>query len=145
MRGWVVPALALTVALLTVGPAGAQIRPFNCLGAEQLEDDVFVLPFARDSAVVGEAARSALAAVLELARSVPERNLCVLGHAGQEGGAVTSTRLAARRAGAVADALAQQGVARERIRAEARGARFSARARAAEPPSRTVTVVVMPP
>ncbi len=141
MRAWVV----LVLALIAPPPAGAQTRPFSCLGAEQLEDDVFVLPFTRDSASVGEAARSALAAALELARSVPERNLCVLGHAGQEGGAVTSTRLAARRAGAVADMLAQQGVTRDRIRAEARGARFSARARAAEPPSRTVTVVVMPP
>ena len=140
MRAWAVAVLVLIAAL----PARAQIRPFNCLGAEQLEDDVFVLPFARHSTAVDEVARSALAAAVALAQAAPERNLCVLGHAGQEGGAVTSTRLAARRAGAVADALAQRGVARERIRAEARGAQFSARVRAAEPPSRTVTVVVMP-
>ena len=125
-------------------PAMAQPRAFNCVGAERLEDDVFVVTFARNSALVGEAARGALDAALETARAAPDRNLCVLGHAGQEGGATTSTRLAAQRAGAVARALEQRGIARDRIRAEARSAQFSPRVRAVEPPSRTVTIVALP-
>jgi len=132
------------LATLLAGTAAAQPRPFSCLGAEQMEEDVFAVPFARGSAVLGEAARSPLAAAVETARRDPQRVICVLGHAGQEGGAVTSTRLAAERARAVAQALAEHGVDRERIRAEARNAQFSPRVRANEPPSRTVTVIVMP-
>ena len=49
--------------------------------------------------------------------SEPGRNLCVLGHAGpQEGGAQTGIQLAAKRAGAVAAALAKLGIERDRIR-----------------------------
>ncbi|MBR0677530.1 hypothetical protein GXW77_15230, partial [Roseomonas alkaliterrae] len=44
----------------------------------------------------------------------------------------------------VAAALAARGIAPERLRAEARSAQFSPRVRAAEPPSRTVSIVVLP-
>ncbi len=49
----------LTAAL----PASAQIRSFNCVGAERMEDDVFSIPFARGSSRVTDAARSGLASV----------------------------------------------------------------------------------
>jgi len=140
----IAPALIALGVLLVAAPTIAQPRTFACVGAEHVEDDVFVVPFARGSSAIGEGARSALAAAIEAVRATPERNLCVLGHAGQEGGAVTSTRLAATRARAVAERLAAAGIENERIRAEARNAQFSRRVRAAEPPSRTVTIVVMP-
>lgn len=135
--------LVLAVALLA-GPAAAQIRPFTCVGAEQVEDDVFAVPFARGSARVTDAARTPLASVEQLLRANPDRVACLLGHAGQEGGATTSIRLAAERARAVAQALSSRGIERDRLRAEARSAQYSPRARAAEPPSRTVTIVVLP-
>jgi len=135
--------LAVLFALLAP-PATAQIRPFNCVGAEQIEDDVFSVPFPRGNARVTDAARTALASVEELLRANPDRVACVLGHAGQEGGATTSIRLAAERARAVALALSSRGIERDRLRAEARSAQFSPRVRAAEPPSRTVTIVVLP-
>ncbi len=138
------PALALLGMVLAVMPVLAQPRGFSCVGADQIEDDSFVVAFARGSSAIGEEARNALAAALEAARAMPESNLCVLGHAGQEGGATTTTRLAAARARAVAERLAATGIAPERIRAEARNARFSRRARAAEPPSHTVTIIVVP-
>jgi hypothetical protein len=135
------PAILLLAALLP-GAALAQSRSFNCVGADQLEDDVFAIPFARGAAAPGEAARTNLAAVAERARSEPARSLCVLGHAGpQEGGAQSGTQLAAKRAGQVAAALAKLGVAPERIRAEARRAAF---ARGAVPEERSVTVVLLP-
>jgi hypothetical protein len=68
----------------------------------------------------------------------------VLGHAGpQEGGATTGAKLAAKRAGAVADALARLGVERDRVRAEARRAAFARGGTV--PAERSVTVVVLPP
>lgn len=136
--------LALVVATALVRPAVAQPRPFNCIGAERLEDDVFTIPFAPGRAEVTPAARSLLAAAVELARADPERNLCVLGHAGAEGGARTTTTLAAQRAREVARALSSLGVERDRIRAEARSASFSPVVRAGEPPARTVSIVVLP-
>ena len=135
--------LLLLFALLAT-PALAETTPFNCVGAEQLEDDVFSIPFARGSARLGDAARTPIDSVLEALRAEPGRVACILGHAGQEGGATTSIRLAAERARAVTDALAGRGVARDRLRSEARSAQFSPRVRAAVPPSRTVTVVVLP-
>lgn len=137
-------AALLPALFLLPGLALAQPRPFNCVGAERLEDDVFAIPFARRAAAPGDAARGNLEAAAALAKREPERNLCVLGHAGpQEGGATTGTKLAARRAGAVADALARLGVERDRVRAEAHRAAF-ARGGAA-PVERSVTVVVLPP
>ncbi len=137
-------ATVLLALLLSPGPAPAQPRPFNCVGANDLEDDVFAIPFAPRSTEPGEAARGNLEAAAELAKREPERNLCVLGHAGpQEGGATTGARLAAKRAGAVADALARLGVERDRVRAEAHRAAFARGG--AVPAERSVTVVVMPP
>jgi len=134
-------AVALAVLLLPTVSL-AQPRAFSCVGAEQLEDGVFAIPFGRGAAVPAEAARSNLEAAAALAKREPARSICVLGHAGrQEGGAQTGLQLAARRAGAVAEALAKLGVGRDRIRAEARRAAFT---RAALPLERSVTVVVLP-
>ena len=135
--------LALGIAL-TALPALAQPRGFSCVGAEKLEDDVFSIAFPRGSATITEAARSPLAAAIEAALAEPDRNICILGHAGQEGGATTSIQLAAQRARAVTNTLAARGVGAERLRAEARSAQYSPAVRAAEPPSRTVTIVLMP-
>ena len=138
------PWLAIIMALAAL-PALAQPYGFSCVGAEKLEDDVFSIAFPRGSAAVPEAARSPLAAAIEAALAEPRRNICILGHAGQEGGATTSIQLAAQRARAVTNALAERGIAPERLRSEARSAQFSPTVRAAEPPSRSVTIVLMPP
>jgi outer membrane protein OmpA-like peptidoglycan-associated protein len=135
--------LALGIAL-TALPALAQPRGFSCVGAEKLEDDVFSIAFPRGSTTITEAARSPLAAAIEAALAEPDRNICILGHAGQEGGATTSIQLAAQRARAVTNTMAARGVGAERLRAEARSAQYSPAVRAAEPPSRTVTIVLMP-
>ncbi len=142
------PAAALLLSplllLLSPGAAGAQPRPFNCVGAERLEEDVFAVPFAPRAAAPGAAGRGNLEAAAELAKREPERNLCVLGHAGpQEGGATTGAKLAAKRAGAVANALARLGVERDRVRAEARRAAFARGGTL--PAERSVTVVLLPP
>lgn len=129
--------------LLLPGSALAQPRPFNCVGAEQLENDVFAIPFAPRATEVDDSARGNLEAAAELAKREPERNLCVLGHAGpQEGGAASGAQLAARRAGAVAEALARLGVERDRVRAEAHRAAFARGG--AVPAERNVTVVLLP-
>ncbi|MDB5382729.1 MAG: hypothetical protein JWO26_2361 [Rhodospirillales bacterium] len=135
--------LIVSLALITV-PAVAQPRAFNCIGAERLEDDVFTIPFPPGQSVVAEGARSLLAAAAELALADPERNICVLGHAGAEGGAQTTTTLAAARAREVARMLAERRIDRERIRAEAHGANFSPAARADVPRTRSVSIVVLP-
>ena len=135
--------MALGAALAAL-PALAQPR-FSCVGAEKLEEDVFSIAFPRGGAQITEAARSPLAAAIEAALAEPDRNICILGHAGQEGGANTSIQLAAQRARTVHNAMAAKGVGAERLRAEARSAKFSPAVRAAEPPSRTVTIVLMPP
>jgi outer membrane protein OmpA-like peptidoglycan-associated protein len=134
-------ALGITLA---APPALAQPR-FSCVGAEKLEEDVSSIAFPRGSAQITDAARSPLAAAIEAALAEPDRNICILGHAGQEGGANTSIQLAAQRARAVHNAMAAKGVGAERLRAEARSAQYSPTVRAAEPPSRTVTIVLMPP
>ena len=135
--------LALGVMLAGL-PAFAQPRGFSCVGAEKLEDDVFSIAFPRGRAQIPEAARSPLAAAIEAALAEPDRQICILGHAGQEGGATTSIQLAAQRARAVSNAFMDRGIAAERLRAEARSAQFSPTVRAAEPPSRTVTIILMP-
>lgn len=132
----------LVLLLLLPGLALAQPRPFGCVGAEDLEDDVFAVPFARGSDRLSDAARNGIEAAAALARNAPERNICVLGHADRGQGAQTSVDLAARRARAVALALSQREVERDRIRAEARVGAFSGREQ--EPGARAVTIVVMP-
>ncbi|WP_419900014.1 OmpA family protein [Roseomonas sp. USHLN139] len=139
--------LLLLAPLLAValpgGEAQAQPRPFNCIGAERLEDDVFEIPFAPRSARPSEAARTPVAAAAALAKANPARNLCVLGHAVREGGQATSTQLAARRAREVSELLSVgQGIERDRIRAEARNPGFSSRTPNRE--ARSVTIVVLP-
>jgi outer membrane protein OmpA-like peptidoglycan-associated protein len=141
MKRFVLLALGYQLAGL---PALAQPYSFSCVGAEKLEDDVFSIAFPRGSASIPEAARSPLAAAIEAALAEPDRNICILGHAGQEGGATTSIQLAAQRARAVSKALAERGIGSARLRAEARSAQFSPSVRAAEPPSRTVTIVLIP-
>lgn len=128
--------------MLLAVPAEAQPRPFNCVGAEQLEDDVIAVPFARNSTTLGPAGRSAIATAAAQAKAEPERVICVLGHADRSVGAEASTRIAARRARAVSVALAQQGVERDRVRAEARVGAFSGRVD--EPGARAVTIVLLP-
>ncbi len=137
-------SLALGFQLAAL-PALTQHYSFSCVGAEKLEDGVFSIAFPRGSATIPESARSPLAAAIEVALVEPDRNICILGHAGQEGGATTSIQLAAQRARAVSNALAERGIGSARLRAEARSAQFSPTIRAAEPPSRTVTIVLMPP
>ncbi|MGX9966514.1 OmpA family protein [Roseomonas sp. F4] len=134
-------ALALLLALAAT-PALAQPRPFNCVGAEQLEDDIIAVPFAGNSTSLGPAGRSAVAAAVAAAKAEPGRMICVLGHADRRAGAETSTQIAARRARAVTAAMTEQGVERDRVRAEARVAAFSGRVR--EPGSRAVTIVLLP-
>jgi outer membrane protein OmpA-like peptidoglycan-associated protein len=132
----------LALALLWPGLALGQPREFNCVGAEALEDDVFAVPFARGSDRLREEARSGMDAAAALAKAEPGRSLCVLGHADRSQGAESSTQLAARRARAVAQALSERGVKRDRIRAEARVAAYSGRVQ--EPGARAVTIVVLP-
>lgn len=135
--------LLLAAALSWPVIAVAQPRAFSCVGAEQLEDDVFAVPFTSGSTRLNAAGQSAVAAAAALARDAPERNICVLGHADRTAGAATSTQTAAQRARAVATALsAQQGIERDRIRAEARVGAYSGRQR--EPLARAVTIVIMP-
>jgi outer membrane protein OmpA-like peptidoglycan-associated protein len=137
-------ALALCAALLLLAASAlAQPRAFSCVGAEQLEDDVFAIPFARGSDRLEPAADSPIAAAAERAAAAPGRNICVLGHAEREGGAQTAIRLAARRAAAVAEALIlRHGIAPERIRAEARAPGFARDT--PNRPGRTVTIVLLP-
>jgi hypothetical protein len=140
---------ALLLGLAFASSVLAQPRPFSCVGAERLEDDVFAIPFDRGRDTIGEAARAPLTAAAELAKAEPERMVCVLGRAADEGGggAGTNVRLAARRAAAVAAALARLGVERDRIRAESRVAGFSGEQRrpgGAAPPRRDALVVVLP-
>jgi outer membrane protein OmpA-like peptidoglycan-associated protein len=137
-------AAALCAALLLLAaPALAQPRAFSCVGAEQLEDDVFAIPFARGSDRLEPAADSPIAAAAERAAAAPGRNICVLGHAEREGGAQTAIRLAARRAAAVAEALIlRHGIPPERIRAEARAPGFARDT--PNRPGRTVTIVLLP-
>lgn len=137
-------ALAVLLALVPAAlPAGAQPRGFSCVGAEQLDDDVFDVPFAPGSDRLGAAAASPIAAAAERAAADPARNICVLGHADREGGAQTATRLAARRAAAVAEALAvRHGIERDRIRAEARSPRFATGT--PNRPGRNVSIVLLP-
>ena len=135
-------ACALTLAAAAPAPAQALPRPFSCVGAEDLEDDTFAGPFAAGSGTLREAGRTGIAAAAALAETARERNICVLGHADRRQGAATSVHLAAQRARAVALALSQQGIERDRIRAEARVGAYSGRQ--AEPGARAVTIVVLP-
>ncbi|HEV7458773.1 MAG TPA: OmpA family protein [Roseococcus sp.] len=123
--------LRLALALLLLAgpiatPANAQPRDFSCVGVEDLESDTASLRFARNADRLPAGAAEALAPLAEAAREDHQRNICVLGYAaGDEGGAQTAGRLAARRARAVAEELSRMGVERDRIRAEARTRGFT--------------------
>ena len=141
----------LTLLLVALAlPAAAQVRDFSCVGAEQLTEDVAVIPFvARRDAVTAEAL-APLGPLAAQAREAGGRNICVLGFAGpQEGGAETASRLAARRARTVALELAKLGVERDRVRAEARTRGFLDPAHRERPGgvarSAGVRVVLLPP
>lgn len=130
-------ALAL---LLLAAPASAQVRDFSCVGAEQLEG--VTLPFARNR---DRAEVAGLEALVERAKAEEALNLCVLGFAGtNEGGAETTSRLAARRARFVAAELSKQGIERDRIRAEARTRGFVQSDRPGVQRAPAVRVVLMP-
>jgi len=116
----------LALLLLAAPAALAQPRDFNCVGAEGLEYDTTSLRFARNADRLPEGAATALAPLAEVARTEHDRNICVLGYAAaEEGGAQTASRLAARRARAVAAELSRLGVERDRIRAETRTRGFT--------------------
>ncbi|MBP0444583.1 OmpA family protein [Roseomonas sp. SSH11] len=137
---------ALLLALST-GPALAQAPgrpppPFNCIGAEELEDDVFAVPFEAGRDRLADSARSGLLAAAELLKREPDRNACILGHAQREGGQQTSVQLAARRARAVREALRAAGLPESRLRSEARVAGFSRTT--GNTVARSVSIVVMP-
>lgn len=132
-------ALAL---LLLAGPVGAQPRDFSCVGVEELESDTASLRFARNADRLPAGAAEALAPLAEAAREDHHRNICVLGYAAaEEGGAQTASRLAARRARAVAEELSRLGVERDRIRAEARTRGFT---RGRNDQQAGVRVIVLP-
>ena len=140
------PLPAALFLLLAAVPALAQpARPqpaFNCIGAEDLEDDVFEVPFAAGRDRLTDAARANLAAAAALLKREPDRNACILGHARREGGQQTSVQLASRRARAVKDALGAAGLPDRRLRSEARVAGFSRTT--GNTVARSVSVVVMP-
>jgi outer membrane protein OmpA-like peptidoglycan-associated protein len=119
--------LALALPFLLAGlPAGAQVREFSCVGAEQLTSDVAIVTFARNADRMDPGATDVLRPLAELALAAPGRHFCVLGYAtAGEGGAQTAARLASRRARAVGLALSRLGVERDRVRAEARTRGFA--------------------
>jgi len=123
-------------------PHGRPLPAFNCAGAEELEDDVFAVPFAAGKDRLTDAARANLHAATELLKRDQDRNACILGHAEREGGQQTSVQLAARRARAVREALQAAGIPESRLRSEARVAGFSRTT--GNTVARSVSIVVMP-
>ncbi|WPB85934.1 OmpA family protein [Sediminicoccus rosea] len=116
----------LAILMLVSSPALAQLRDFSCVGAEQLQDGALSVDFARGADRLTPEASAALVPLAEEAKTMLDRNICVLGFAASpEGGAQTASRLAARRARAVAQQLSQLGIERDRIRAEARTRGFT--------------------
>jgi len=134
-------APALVPAAMAQAP-GRPAPPFNCIGAEELEDDVFEIPFATGRDRLTDAARANLDAAVALLKREPDRNACILGHARREGGQQTSVQLAARRARAVRDALRAAALPEARLRSEARVAGFSRTT--GNTVARSVSIVVMP-
>jgi outer membrane protein OmpA-like peptidoglycan-associated protein len=112
---------SLAILLLLATPAWAQLRDFSCVGVEQLQEGAVSLDFARGADRLSPEASASLTPLVDEAKQMLDRNICVLGFAASpEGGAQTASRLAARRARAVALQLSQLGIERDRIRAEAR-------------------------
>ena len=118
-------ALALLLSAVSL-PAMAQLRDFSCVGADRLETDSIAVEFARGADRLTPETITALGPLAEMAREAPARHFCVFGFAATpEGGAQTASRLAARRARAVALQLSQMGIERDRVRAEARTRGFA--------------------
>lgn len=138
---------ALLPLLLLAMPAAAQLRDFSCVGAERLEQDAVLVEFTRGADRVLPEALARITPLAEEAKGAPERNFCVLGFAASpEGGAQTASRLAARRARAVALELSQLGIERDRIRAEARTRGFATeRERSAVDRRAGARIILMPP
>ncbi|SHI72134.1 OmpA family protein [Roseomonas rosea] len=134
--------LAFSTGTALAQAPGRPAPPFNCVGAEELEDDVFAIPFAAGRDRLTDAARSNLDAAIALLKREPDRNACILGHAQREGGQQTSVQLAARRARAVREALRAAGLPESRLRSEARVAGFSRTTN--NTVARSVSIVVMP-
>jgi hypothetical protein len=134
--------LAFSTGTALAQAPGRPAPPFNCVGAEELEDDVFAIPFTAGRDRLTDAARSNLDAAIALLKREPDRNACILGHAQREGGQQTSVQLAARRARAVREALRAAGLPEARLRSEARVAGFSRTTN--NTVARSVSIVVMP-
>jgi outer membrane protein OmpA-like peptidoglycan-associated protein len=116
----------LLILLLMASPATAQLRDFSCVGTERLDQYAIAVSFARGADRLAPEAIASLTPLAEEAKQMLDRNICVLGFAASpEGGAQTASRLAARRARAVAQQLSEMGVERDRIRAEARTRGFA--------------------
>lgn len=137
----------LVILLLMATPAAAQLRDFSCVGAERLEDGAVVIRFARGADRLSPEAIAGLTPLAEEAKLMQDRNICVLGFAASpEGGAQTASRLAARRARAVALQMSQLGVERDRIRAEARTRGFATeRERRGVDRTAGARVILLPP
>lgn len=117
---------ALLALLLLASPAAAQLRDFSCVGAERVELDAVSVEFARGADRLTPDSIARFTPLVEEAKQMLDRNICVLGFAASpEGGAETASRLAARRARAVALELSKLGIERDRIRAEARTRGFA--------------------
>jgi outer membrane protein OmpA-like peptidoglycan-associated protein len=117
---------ALLLLMVTATPAAAQLRDFSCVGTERLDEGVVSVDFARGADRLTPEAIARFTPLAEEAKLMLDRNICVLGFAASpEGAAQTASRLAARRARAVALQLSQLGIERDRIRAEARTRGFA--------------------
>jgi outer membrane protein OmpA-like peptidoglycan-associated protein len=138
---------SLFILLLLATPAAAQPRDFSCVGTERLEEGAITLSFARGADRLSPEAIASLAPLAEEAKLMLDRNICVLGFAASpEGGAQTASRLAARRARAVALQLSQAGIERDRIRAEARTRGFATeRERRGVDRTAGARVILLPP
>lgn len=138
---------ALALLLLLASPATAQLRDFSCVGAERLEQGAVSVEFDRGADRLTPEAIARVTPLAEEAKLMLDRNICVLGFAASpEGGAQTASRLAARRARAVALQLSQLGVERDRIRAEARTRGFATgRERQAVDRRAGARIILLPP
>ena len=77
--------------------------------------------FTADSATLDPEAEAVVTAAAQTAKSRPGTDVVVLGFAGPAGGVAHNVVLSQARAQHVADLLAREGVARDRIRISARG------------------------
>lgn len=95
-----------------------QIRRARHRFLSEVGDRVF---FAENSATIGGRARALLEAQARWLKAVPRLDVTIIGRAAEGGGADNDAALALARARAVESKLVESGVARERIRIDARG------------------------